>query len=130
VPLFHCSLMGGALAATMPLAHPKSDTPPALATDASNTHISGVLQQQVHDHGQPLDFFSRRLTVAEANYSTFGRELQAAQQAINHILPLGRRLCFPVVDRPQAPGCSHGDSDATDVRMPTTPPHLHFRAHM
>jgi hypothetical protein len=30
----------------------------------------------------PLGFFSRRLSAAEANYSTFNRELLAAHQAI------------------------------------------------
>jgi hypothetical protein len=41
-----------ALAATVPLSHVL-----ALATDASDTHIGGVLQQQVGGHWQPLGFF-------------------------------------------------------------------------
>jgi hypothetical protein len=76
-----------ALAAAVPLAHPQSDVPLALATSASNTHIGGVLQQQVRSHWQWLGFFSRRLLAAEAPYSTFDRELLAAQKAINHFLP-------------------------------------------
>jgi RNase H-like domain found in reverse transcriptase len=56
----------------------------ALATDASDTHIGGVLQQKVRGHWQPLGFFSRRLLATEANYSTFNCELLAA---INHFLP-------------------------------------------
>jgi hypothetical protein len=50
----------------------------ALATDASDKYIGGVLQQQVSGHWQPLGFFSRRLQPEEANYSTFDRELLAA----------------------------------------------------
>jgi hypothetical protein len=46
-----------ALAAVVPLAHPQSDAALAFATDASDTHISGVLQQQVSSHWQPLGFF-------------------------------------------------------------------------
>jgi hypothetical protein len=53
-----------ALAAVVPLAHRQSDTALALAPDMSDTHIGGVLQQQVRGHWQPLDFFSRRLQVA------------------------------------------------------------------
>jgi RNase H-like domain found in reverse transcriptase len=34
-----------------------------------------------------LGFFSRRLSVTEQNYSTFDRELLAAQAVINHFLP-------------------------------------------
>jgi hypothetical protein len=70
----------GVLASAVPLAHPRPDAPLALATDASDTHISAVLQQQIGGHWQPLGFFSRRLQPAEANYSTF-------DQAIKHFLP-------------------------------------------
>jgi hypothetical protein len=46
-----------ALAAAVPLVHPQSDAALALATDASDTHIGSVLQQQVSGHWQPLGFF-------------------------------------------------------------------------
>jgi RNase H-like domain found in reverse transcriptase len=75
-----------AFAAAVPLAHPLPDVPLALATDASDSHIGGVLQQKVRGHWQPLGFFSRRLSATEANYSTFDREL-LAKAAINHFLP-------------------------------------------
>jgi hypothetical protein len=39
------------------LAHPQSDAPLALTTNASDMHIGGVLQQQVGGHWQPLGFF-------------------------------------------------------------------------
>jgi hypothetical protein len=74
------------LAAAVPLAHPWPEAALALPTDASDTHIGGVLQQ-VGGHWQPLGFFSRRLQPVEANYSTFDRELLVADQAIKHFLP-------------------------------------------
>jgi RNase H-like domain found in reverse transcriptase len=75
-----------ALAAAVLLAHPLLDVSLALATDASDTHVGGVLQQKVRGHWQPLGFFSRRLLATEANYSTFDRKLLEAQAAINHFL--------------------------------------------
>jgi hypothetical protein len=66
------------LAAAVPLAHPAPDAAIALATDASDTHIGGALQQQVQGCWQPLGFFSRKLQPEESKYSTFDRELLAA----------------------------------------------------
>jgi hypothetical protein len=48
-----------ALVAAVPLAHPGPGAVLALATDASNTHVGAVLQQQVGQHWQPLGFFSK-----------------------------------------------------------------------
>jgi hypothetical protein len=76
-----------ALAAAVPLAHLLSGVALALATDTSDMHIGGVLQQQVNGHWQPLGFFSLRLQPVEGNYSTFDRELLVADQAIKHFLP-------------------------------------------
>jgi cleavage and polyadenylation specificity factor subunit 1 len=39
-----------ALAAAVPLAHPRSDVPLALVTDATDMHKGGVMQQQVGGH--------------------------------------------------------------------------------
>jgi hypothetical protein len=72
------------LAAAVPLQHPASNAELSLATDASNTHIEGVMQQKSGDHWQPLGFFSRKLTDTESRYSTFDRELLAAHAAIKH----------------------------------------------
>jgi hypothetical protein len=44
------------LAASVPLRHPAPNTELSLATDASNTHIRGVMQQKSGDHRQPLFF--------------------------------------------------------------------------
>jgi hypothetical protein len=45
------------LAAVVPLQHPAPTAELSLATDASDTHIGGVMQQKSGDHWQPLGFF-------------------------------------------------------------------------
>ncbi len=72
------------LAAAVPLQHPTPNAELSLATDASDTHIGGVMQPKSKDHWQPLGFFSRKLTDTESCSSTFDRELLAAQAAIKH----------------------------------------------
>jgi hypothetical protein len=42
------------------------------------------MHQKSKDHRQPLCFFSCKLTDTESRYSTFDRELSAAQAAIKH----------------------------------------------
>jgi hypothetical protein len=66
----------------VPLQHPAPNAELSLATDASGTHIRGVMQQKSGDHWRPLGFFSRKLTDTESRYSTFDRELLAAHAAI------------------------------------------------
>ncbi len=70
------------LAAAVPLQHPTPNVELSLATDASDTHIGGVMQQKSGFHWRPLGFFSRKLTDTESRYSTFDRELLAAHAAI------------------------------------------------
>jgi hypothetical protein len=72
------------LVAAVPLQHPAPNAELSLATDASNTHIGGVMQQKSGDHWRLLGFFSRKLTDTESRYSTFDRELLAAHGAIKH----------------------------------------------
>jgi cytoskeleton-associated protein 5 len=50
------------LATAVPLQHPTPHAELSLATDASDTHIGGIMQQKSGDHGQPLGFFSKKLT--------------------------------------------------------------------
>jgi hypothetical protein len=73
-----------ALIAAVPLAHPLPGAVLALATDASDTHVGAVLQQQVGRYWQPLGFFSKKLSKSEVNYSTFDRELLATVSGIKH----------------------------------------------
>jgi hypothetical protein len=56
-----------ALVATVPLAHPLPRAVLALATNASDTHVGAVLQQQVGQHWQPLGFFSKKLSKTKVN---------------------------------------------------------------
>jgi hypothetical protein len=66
------------LVAAVPLAHPLPEAVLALDTDASDTHVGAVLQQQGGQHRQPLGFFRKKLSNTEVIFSTFDRELLAA----------------------------------------------------
>jgi hypothetical protein len=72
------------LAAVLPLQHPAPNTELSLATDASDSHTGGVMQQKSGDHRCPFDFFSKKLNSTEFQYSTFDRELLAAYLSICH----------------------------------------------
>jgi hypothetical protein len=73
-----------ALAAAVPLVHPAPDAVLSLATDASDTHVGGVLQQLNGGSWQPLAFYSKKVSGAGTRYSTFDRELLAAFGAVRH----------------------------------------------
>ena len=53
-------------------------------TDASDTAVGAVLQQQIDGDWQPIAYFSKKLRPAETRYSTFDRELLAIYLAIKH----------------------------------------------
>ncbi len=72
------------LASAVPLHHPHPSAKLSLATDASDTHVGAVLQQQTQGSRQPLAFFSKKLSATEMRYSTFDRELLAAFSAVKH----------------------------------------------
>ncbi len=61
----------------MPLQHPAPNAELSLATDASGTHIGGVMQQKSGDHWRPLRFFPNKLTDTEKKlrYSSFDCKL-------------------------------------------------------
>jgi hypothetical protein len=73
-----------ALVAAVPLCHPAPHAVLSLSVDASDSHVGGVLQQQVGKGWKPLAFFSKKLAPAEVKYSTFDRELLAAYSTIRH----------------------------------------------
>jgi hypothetical protein len=73
-----------ALVAAVPLCHPAPNAVLSLSVDASDSHVGGVLQQQVGQGWKPLAFFSKKLAPAEVKYSTFDRELLAAFTTIRH----------------------------------------------
>ena len=66
------------------LHHPVPGACIALTTDASDTAIGSLLEQQVHGQWQPLAFFSRQLNKIEINYGTIDRELLGVHLAILH----------------------------------------------
>ena len=83
------------LANATPLVNPNPTAELALATDASDTHVGGVLQQRDPSgrFWQPLAFFSKKLEKTQTCYATFDRELLASFLAIRH---------FPIFARSQA----------------------------
>ena len=73
-----------AMAEVSLLAHPHYDSPTSIMTDASDTAVGAVLQQEIDKHWHPIAFFSKKLTPAETRYSTFDRELLAIYLAVKH----------------------------------------------
>ena len=83
------------------LAHPSSNVPLALVTDASDVALGAALEQQVANAWQPLGFFSRKLSKAESKYSTYDRELLAIYEAIRHFRHLLDARHFVVKNGPK-----------------------------
>jgi hypothetical protein len=77
------------LAVAEPLQHPAPQAELSLATDASDTHISGIMQLESRDHQQPIGIFSRKLTDTKSLYSMFDRKLLVAHAVIR----LFRHFC-------------------------------------
>lgn len=70
--------------ATM-LTHPRLNATLALTTDASDNAIGAVLEQKEEDNKwAPISYFSKRLSPAQRNYSTYDRELLAIYTAVKH----------------------------------------------
>ena len=102
--------------ATM-LVHPRENAPLCLLTDASDTGVGGVLQQQVDGVWQPLAFFSKRLQSAETRYSAFGRELLAVYLSIKHFRHLLEGRSFVVyTDHKPLTHALHGRPDRYSPR--------------
>ena len=64
------------------LSFPSPDAETSISTDASSIGTGGVLQQHIDGAWKPIAFFSKKLSNAEKNYSTFDRELLAIYKAI------------------------------------------------
>jgi hypothetical protein len=85
------------------LEHPAATAELSIATDASATHIGGVLQQRrPGGHWRPLGFFSAKLDSAQQRYSAFNRELLAVFFTIRHFRCMleGRRFTIFTDHRP------------------------------
>lgn len=66
------------------LAHPSTDSPLGLFTDASAISIGACLQQHVSNDWQPLAFFSKKLTTKQTEWPAYYRELLAVYEAVQH----------------------------------------------
>ena len=76
------------------LAHPRADAQLYLHTDASMKAIASAVHQMDGNELQPLAFFSRRTSAAEAKYSAYDLDLLAVYSSIikfRHMLE-GRRV--------------------------------------
>ena len=73
-----------ALAKATLLSYPSPNAPTCLMTNASDTAVGAVLQQNIKGTWKPISFFSRKLNPAETRYSTFDRELLAVFLGIKH----------------------------------------------
>ena len=72
------------LANAVLLVHPDPEAPISLTTDASDVAVGAVLSQGRDTKQAPLGFFSKKLSGAELNYSTFDRELLGVFLAVKH----------------------------------------------
>ena len=59
----------------------------AIAVDASDTAVAGVLQQYRDGVWKPIAFFSKRLEKSQMKYSTFAKELFAVYASIKNFRP-------------------------------------------
>jgi len=67
------------------LTHPRSNAIIALTTDASDNAIGAVLEQrETNNSWAPIAYFSKQLSKAQKNYSTYDRELLAIYTAVKH----------------------------------------------
>ncbi|GFY09348.1 hypothetical protein TNCV_1941581 [Trichonephila clavipes] len=66
------------------LSFPDPNLQLALFTDASNFAIGSVLQQFEAGSWKPISFFSKKLTEAQKNYSTYDRELLGIYFSVKH----------------------------------------------
>ena len=78
----HFQLSKVALATATYLAHPSATAETCINTDASDTAVGAVLQQQLNVVWTPISFFSRKLHAADPKYSTFDKELLAMYLAV------------------------------------------------
>nr|CDS26255.1 gag pol polyprotein [Hymenolepis microstoma] len=101
-----------------------SGTRLVLKTDASQVAVRAVLQQVVKGETQPLSFYSKKLTITETRYSTFGRELLAIHLAVKHFRHIleGRQFTIFTGHKPLI----YAFQAAADHHSPRATRHLDF----
>lgn len=91
------------------IAHPSCSAPLAIFSDASDTCVGAVLQQNVNGKWTPLGFFSKSLSTAQQKYSAYDKELTAIYMAMQHFRRLveGRRLTVYTDHKPLVYAWNH-----------------------
>lgn len=69
------------------ISHPVPTAQLRLLTDASSSALGAALEQNQNNNWEPLGFFSKKLTPAQTNYSTYDRELTAIYDTIKFFRP-------------------------------------------
>ena len=87
----YTSSINSLVSATL-LAHPRSDVPIAVTSDAADSGFEHYLNSLSKVHGN-LWPFSKQLREPERKYNTFDRELLALFLAIRHFRVFTRRTC-------------------------------------
>ena len=85
------------------LSHPDPALPLALSTDASQHSVGAVLEQRnAQGVWEPLGYWSRHLGADKLAWSTYRKELMAAQYGLRHFLPeiYGRHITIFSDHRP------------------------------
>ena len=111
-----------ALSKSVLLHYLSPDTTLSLTTDASETAIGAALHEvSSSDKNRPLAFFSRRLSQAERNYSTFDKELLAIYAATV-------KFCYLIEGRKTVVFTDHKPIDCTFRRTSASNNHSPRRA--
>lgn len=77
------------------LAYPAPIAQLSMQVDASDFAVGAVLNQEIDGTPQPLGYYSKALSSAQRNYSSYDRELTAIYQAIKYFKYMveGRSFC-------------------------------------
>lgn len=112
------------------LSSPSTHTPISLMTDASQTCVGAVLQQYEDNTWKPLAFFSKSLSDAQQNYSTYDRELLAIYMAVTHFQPYveGRELIIYTDHKPLCHAFKPRQNGALEKTTPRRLRHLEYIA--
>lgn len=84
------------LSSVVLLAHPSENASLRLTTDASDTVMGAVLEQEVRCNWRPLGFFSKKFTSTQRRYCMYDRELLAIYEAIKFLRYMVEARIFTV----------------------------------
>jgi hypothetical protein len=110
----------------VPFRHPAPNAELCLATDTSDFHMGGIMQQKLGDQWRPLGFFSKKLAEIESHYSTFDQELLAVYLSIQNF----HHFCEGRPFQLWTDHDCHVSSHSPHFAMSTTPLGIHFQVKM